>query len=289
MQGLISKIVAVLLILVVFLPVHAQNDTRVTYIHTDADGTPFAATDEQGNLEWQIEHFPFGAEHSNTEVRRNSNLSFAGKLYDEEIGLSYFGGRWYDPHAGRFTGIDPMPVTTEDWRTFNRYAYGNNNPYKYVDPDGNLPILIPLVIFLAKEGAAEVASRYTGGATDILSLRRMSSKVVKKSFELLKRNKASDTVKVEIKEPYKRPSGATTKAQRESVQNKPCVDCDSLTPKQYVDHKKPLVEEYYETGTIDKDKMRSLEAVQSHCPKCSAKQGGHMSAYSKKKKKEHGL
>ncbi|MGH1542377.1 MAG: RHS repeat domain-containing protein [Arenicella sp.] len=176
--------------LLIILPALAQNDTRVTYIHTDADGTPFAATDEQGNLEWQIEHLPFGGEHSNTEVRRNSNLSFAGKMYDEEIGLSYFGGRWYDPASGRFTGIDPMPVSAEDWKTFNRYVYGNNNPYKYVDPDGNLPILIPLVIFLAKEGVAEVAGRYTGGATDLLSVRRMSSKLVKKSLQIIKRNKS---------------------------------------------------------------------------------------------------
>ncbi|MGH1543070.1 MAG: polymorphic toxin-type HINT domain-containing protein [Arenicella sp.] len=178
-----------LLAMVVTVPAMAQNDTRVTYIHTDADGTPFAATDEQGNLEWQIEHLPFGGEHSNTEVRRNNNLSFAGKIYDKDIGLSYFGGRWYDPASGRFTGIDPMPVNAEDWKTFNRYAYGNNNPYKYVDPDGNLPFLIPIAIFLAKEGLAEVASRYTGGATDLLSVRRMGSKLLKKSLQLLKRNK----------------------------------------------------------------------------------------------------
>ncbi len=190
MKGLFSKTVTALLMLLIILPALAQNDTRVTYIHTDADGTPFAATDEQGNLEWQIEHLPFGGEHSNTEVRRNSNLSFAGKMYDEEIGLSYFGGRWYDPASGRFTGIDPMPVSAEDWKTFNRYVYGNNNPYKYVDPDGNLPILIPLVIFLAKEGVAEVAGRYTGGATDLLSVRRMSSKLVQKSLQLLRKNKS---------------------------------------------------------------------------------------------------
>ncbi len=137
MKGSIAKLLTIttLLLLVAFCA-QAQNDTRVTYIHTDADGTPFAATDEQGNLEWQIEHMPFGAEHRNTEVRRESNLSFVGKIYDEEIGLSYFGGRWYDPATGRFTGIDPMPVNPEDWGTFNRYSYGKNNPYKYNDPDG---------------------------------------------------------------------------------------------------------------------------------------------------------
>lgn len=50
----------------------------------------------------------------------------------------------------------------------------------------------------------------------------------------------------EITKPYKRPSGATTKAQRESVQGKPCVDCGATIQKQYADHKDPLVKEYYQ-------------------------------------------
>ena len=83
--------------------------------------------------------------------------------------------------------------------------------------------------------------------------------------------------------------GATTKAQRESVQGQPCVDCGSLTSKQVADHKTPLVKEYYETGTIDKTQMRSLDAVQPQCPTCSARQGAEMSRYSRQKKEELGL
>lgn len=45
---------------------------------------------------------------------------------------------------------------------FNRYAYANNNPYKYTDPDGNLPVLVPLVIFVAKELASEAVEQATG-------------------------------------------------------------------------------------------------------------------------------
>ncbi len=49
--------------------------------------------------------------------------------------------RYYDPHAGRFMGIDPVSVEGNP-QMFNRYAYGNNNPYRYVDPDGGNPKLI---------------------------------------------------------------------------------------------------------------------------------------------------
>jgi murein L,D-transpeptidase YcbB/YkuD len=89
--------------------------------------------------------------------------------------------------------------------------------------------------------------------------------------------------------PYKRPSGATTKAQRQSVQGQPCVDCGQTTSRQFADHKKPLVKEYYETGTIDKEKMRSLDAVQPQCQSCSGKQGAELKSYSQDKKEELGL
>ena len=81
--------------------------------------------------------------------------------------------------------------------------------------------------------------------------------------------------------PYSRPSGATTPAQRASVQDLPCVDCGTTTPSQIADHITPLVKEWYETGTIDKTFMRSLDAVQPQCPTCSAAQGGRLSWHSR--------
>ena len=86
--------------------------------------------------------------------------------------------------------------------------------------------------------------------------------------------------------PYKRPNNATTKAQRESVQNKPCVDCGKDGGKKFADHIDPLVKEYYETGTIDKVKMRDVNSVQPQCPTCSSKQGAELSKYSKEQKKK---
>ncbi len=85
---------------------------------------------------------------------------------------------------------------------------------------------------------------------------------------------------------YKRPNNATTKAQRESVQGKPCVDCGNTANKMVADHKKPLVEEHYETGTINKERMRAIESVQPQCPTCSAKQGARLSKYSREQKRK---
>lgn len=56
--------------------------------------------------------------------------------------------RYYDPVIGRFYSNDPVGFSASNPMMFNRYAYANNNPYKYVDPDGNAPIeLMQAAIF----------------------------------------------------------------------------------------------------------------------------------------------
>ena len=89
--------------------------------------------------------------------------------------------------------------------------------------------------------------------------------------------------------PYVRPSGATTAAQRASVQGLPCVECRAVTPVQVADHIYPLVREWYETGGINEEFMRSLEAVQPQCPACSASQGGQLSWWSRSMKELFGF
>ncbi len=59
--------------------------------------------------------------------------------------------RYYDPVIGRFYSNDPVDALGHMQRGnsithgFNRYAYANNNPYKYTDPDGKFVVLAPLV------------------------------------------------------------------------------------------------------------------------------------------------
>jgi RHS repeat-associated protein len=53
----------------------------------------------------------------------------------------YMQARYYDPVIGRFYSNDPVDATAHlgihnGIYGFNRYAYANNNPYKFVDPDG---------------------------------------------------------------------------------------------------------------------------------------------------------
>lgn len=112
---------------------------KVTYYHWDASGSPVAATDEQGNVVWRKSYQPYGQETQAPPTPAESR-SFTGHVLDADTGLLYAGARYYDPVIGRFMAVDPAPFTEKNIHSFNRYSYANNNPYRYVDPDGRFPI-----------------------------------------------------------------------------------------------------------------------------------------------------
>ena len=62
-----------------------------------------------------------------------SQQGYTGHVGDN-TGLVYMQARYYDPVIGRFYSNDPLGY--RGVHSFNRYAYANNNPYKYIDPDG---------------------------------------------------------------------------------------------------------------------------------------------------------
>lgn len=183
-RALITLTLAVLTALSLSTTTHANVD-RVTYLHYDGLGSAIAATDEQGAIQWRENYQPYG-QRTKYEAT-NHSVWFTGKPEEEDFALQYYGGRWYDPNLGRFNSIDPQGFVESSPMSFNRYAYGNNNPYSYVDPDGELPFLVPLAIFLVKEAAAEVASHYTDGWSDFLSVRRMATSGLRHARNALRR------------------------------------------------------------------------------------------------------
>jgi len=56
-----------------------------------------------------------------------------------EGGLDYFGARYFSGAMGRFTSVDPIGASKQkmaDPQQWNMYAYGRNNPLRFVDPTG---------------------------------------------------------------------------------------------------------------------------------------------------------
>ena len=126
-----KKLLYILFTILVLLP-PAQAD-EIIYFIPDASGSPIAAMDEQANIIWRKHYTPFGAE---IETTSDSRISYTGHVKDDVTGLIYMGGRYYDPTVPRFMSMDPAAINPNDPRTFNRYNYANNNPLRYVDPDG---------------------------------------------------------------------------------------------------------------------------------------------------------
>ncbi|HNL08577.1 MAG TPA: RHS repeat-associated core domain-containing protein, partial [Chitinophagales bacterium] len=60
----------------------------------------------------------------------------------DQFALINMNGRLYDPTVGRMLSPDNYVQDALYAQTFNRYSYAHNNPLKYVDPDGNNPLII---------------------------------------------------------------------------------------------------------------------------------------------------
>ena len=106
-------------------------------------GTNFIQTDRLGSMKAYggtdtAEYDAFGKVILRTGTSATQK-GFAGNLgyqEDGESGYKLLGHRYYDPESGRFLSRDG----SKDGR--NWYCYCNNNPTKFVDSDGNHPILI---------------------------------------------------------------------------------------------------------------------------------------------------
>jgi len=152
------RLIGLFAIFISFAAASGYAAETTTYYHHDALGSVVAATDEGGNLLWREDYRPYG-ERIRKPTNSNNNLWYTGKPEEAQLGLQYFGARWYDPNLGRFTGIDPAGVNGADIHSFNRYAYANNNPYMYVDPDGRASVH---PVTLAGEGSYLVTTAVIG-------------------------------------------------------------------------------------------------------------------------------
>ena len=120
----------------------AEVDTAAgtTYEHTDALGSPVARSNGSGALISRTRFEPYGNVAAGYNPVRPDSIGFTGHVNDANTGLTYMQQRYYDPVAGRFLSVDPVVTDGNSGSGFNRYAYGNNSPFRYVDPDGRSPL-----------------------------------------------------------------------------------------------------------------------------------------------------
>lgn len=160
-NGLMVRLL--LLLFFAFSSVTTTAKERITYFHNDLLGSPVAATNIQGEMLWQEEYTAYGKRLIKADQGRNSRW-FTGKPEIAALGVQYFDARWYDADLGRFLSIDPVDFQEGDTHSFNRYAYANNSPYRYVDPDGRMSLDINKPRTYGTEG---VVSFNGGGMSNV--------------------------------------------------------------------------------------------------------------------------
>ena len=71
----------------------------------------------------------------NTNAAKN-RLTYRGYYHDKDLDMYYLKSRYYDPAISRFISADGYVSTGTGLLGYNMYAYCNNNPVMYVDPEG---------------------------------------------------------------------------------------------------------------------------------------------------------
>ena len=101
---------------------------------------------------------PYGnsRDGSNTPQWPAGQRGYVGGVTDP-TGLTLLGARFYDPRTGVFISVDPE-VDEYDPQRLHAYAYANNNPVTFSDPDG-------LFWGAIKNGMQKAASSVASGVT----------------------------------------------------------------------------------------------------------------------------
>ena len=110
-----------------------STTVTISYLHTDALGSPIAKTNSAGSVIETSEYEPYGKLLNRANDDR---AGYTGHVMDSASELTYMQQRYYDPQIGRFLSVDPVKANGSIGSNFNRYWYTKNNPYGYTDPDG---------------------------------------------------------------------------------------------------------------------------------------------------------
>lgn len=104
----------------------------IRYIHTDGLGSVSVVTDANRNILERREYEPYGTTLGETK----GGSGYIGHVMDSVTGLTYMQQRYYDADVGRFLSVDPIKAYDSPEKSFNRYWYADNNPYRFYDLDG---------------------------------------------------------------------------------------------------------------------------------------------------------
>ena len=144
-----------------------SNVGGTVYLTQDHLGSTRLVTNQSGGAPQQVgchDYLPFGEEIPSSWARSglscysqatDAPIMFTGKERDAETGNDNFLARYMSSTQGRFLSVDPEGGSASlfDPQSWNAYSYTLNSPLKFVDQNGEFPILAATALIGAGVGA----------------------------------------------------------------------------------------------------------------------------------------
>jgi RHS repeat-associated protein len=117
-------------------PIRTSSNGVAGWYHGDHVGSITNITGQTGTIEATYRYSPYGTTRSETVTPSfvSNPMKYTGQQQNPS-GSYNLRARQYNPTLGSFTQTDPMPYGTGSVFE-SMYAYGYNNPYKFIDPNG---------------------------------------------------------------------------------------------------------------------------------------------------------
>lgn len=123
---------------------------KTLYYLENSLGSVIGLQAQDGSISARYHYDEFGivedAEKFDLNYPGPDNLfGYTGLGYDFNSGLLYARARYLDSSIGRFISEDTYEGDTKNPLSLNLYTYVYNNPTRYHDPSGNVPVLVALI------------------------------------------------------------------------------------------------------------------------------------------------
>ena len=122
----------------------AGETNTLQWLLSDHLGSTSIVANADGSYFSELRYSAFG------EIRFAYNITptdyrYTGQLSQAEIGLYYYGARFYDPSLGRFVQADTIVPGQATPRRGTGMRMRINNPCRYNDPSGHWPTHQPMI------------------------------------------------------------------------------------------------------------------------------------------------
>jgi RHS repeat-associated protein len=111
-----------------------------TYLLADGLGSIRGLADDAGDPAGSASYDVFGGTRAGTGA--SSAFGYSGEQWDSETGFGFLRARYLIPELGRFLSGDKVQPNAPGTQGFNLYGYVANNPTTWIDPSGQVVMLL---------------------------------------------------------------------------------------------------------------------------------------------------